>query len=114
MVYFLPVCVFILGVIMRMMHWPGANLVLVIGLFGTIVRSSIFFFIKKQSWASWIYFIARQLLTVAIGLQIALGPFGIPTSLLSGALGFFVIAAMMKLFERKKEKVETTNEPEDY
>lgn len=99
---------------MRIMHWPGANYVLVLGLLGTMVRSCIFFFIKKQTLASWLYFIGRQVLTVAIGLQIALGPFRIPGFLLTGALALFVLTAMIKLFERKKEKTDPNNEAEDY
>jgi hypothetical protein len=113
-VYYGPVLVFILGVLMRIMHWPGANLILVLGLAGTFIRSTIFFFIKKQSPVNWIYFFARQIFTVIIAMHLAYGPFGIGNTMLIVAFTIFTLAAIIKLFEKKKGKDDPGQEPEDY
>lgn len=114
LVYYLPVAILIGGVVMLTMKWPGARLVIVLGLFTTLIRSGIFFFAKKQSTSNWIYFIGRLILTVAIGIHIAFGPFHSFPRLLPIALCFYVVVALIKLFGNKNEKSESQNDPEDY
>jgi NAD/NADP transhydrogenase beta subunit len=109
---YIPIVLFIVGLVMLFLKWPFSTLVMTIGLFGLLLRRALFFFRKKRTIYDWLYFVARIVFTLAIGAQLA---FQIRMSEQTQmiVIGLFVVGAFAKIFDPTKNKNDNESDEDD-
>jgi hypothetical protein len=112
-VVFVPLFLFILGLVFRIMHWPFASLLIASGLGAILIRNVIFFFSKSRSFAEWAYFIGRMFLVTTLILHFGLRFYSI-RSIFIGLCVFFVGVLIYWLKRDKGDLNQPENLEDDF
>jgi len=109
-IVFGPVVLFIVGVLFRIQHWPGASFLIAAALTLILLRSFIFFFSKRRAIDEWFYFLGRIGLISVLVVDFAFIEVGRKWML--AALSLFAVGIIFYLF-RRKEKQDPGEGPDD-
>jgi hypothetical protein len=110
-VVYLPLALFILGLIFRFQHWPFALLLISSGLMAIMLRNLVFFFSKRRPFGEWAYFVGRMVLFAALILHFAFRMYSIKRIFV--ALIFFAIGVAIYWLTKNKANDDKMEKLED-
>jgi len=109
---YLPVIFIIIGVLFNIQHWPFASGIMAIGLFLAMLKSFIYFFVKKRPPHEWVYFLAR--ITLFVVLLINFGFIQLSSSTFMVILSIYAVGVVVHLIKSKPKRREEENPEDDY
>ena len=109
---YLPIILIIIGVIFNLQHWPFAGSIMAVGLFFAMIKSFIYFFVKKRPLVEWIYFLAR--ITLFVALLINFGFIQLNTSTFAVILLIYAFGVIVHLIKSKSKSRDEEKPEDDY